>query len=51
MKGRGENQWLLIKMKDDKADPRLDLLNTHPNSIISGASLEEIRESLESAER
>ena len=47
MKGRGENQWLLIKMKDEKVDRRRNPLTSQPNSVISGASLEEIRESFE----
>lgn len=45
MKGRGENQWLLVKMKDEKADARRNPVSTEPNSVLSGASLEEIRES------
>lgn len=50
MKGRGENQWLLIKMDDEKADARRNPVSTQPDSVISGASLEEIRESLEGDE-
>lgn len=51
MKGRGENNWLLIKMDDDKADARRNPVSTQPDSVISGASLEEIRESLEENEK
>ena len=47
MKGRGENQWLLIKMKDEKVDRRRNPLTSQPNSVISGASLEEIRDTFE----
>lgn len=50
MKGRGENQWLLIKMDDEKADARRNPVSTQPDSVISGASLEKIRESLEGDE-
>ncbi len=51
MKGRGENQWLLVKMDDETADARRNPVSTQPNSVVSGASLEEIGESLQSDER
>lgn len=51
MKGRGENQWLLVKMDDAKADARRNPVSTQPDSVISGASLEKIRESIEADER
>ena len=47
MKGRGENQWLLVKMADEKADARRNPVSTEPDSVVTGASLEEIRESIE----
>lgn len=47
MKGRGENQWLLIKMKDEFADRSGKLIETDPNSVVSGASLDEIRKRVE----
>lgn len=47
MKGRGDDQWLLIKMKDEEADARRNPVSTEPDSVISGASLEEIRERVE----
>lgn len=50
MKGRGGNQWLLIKMKDEEADARRNPVSTEPNSVVSGASLEEIRERIEREE-
>ncbi len=50
MKGRDENQWLLIKMDDEKADARRNPASTQPDSVISGASLEEIRRSVEQNE-
>lgn len=50
MKGRGENQWLLVKMADEKADARRNPVSTQPDSVISGASLDEIRTSLKADE-
>ena len=50
MKGRGENQWLLVKMDDEKADARRNPVSTQPDSVISGASLEKIRESIEESD-
>lgn len=50
MKDRGENQWLLIKMKDEGADARRNPVSTEPDSVLSHASLEEIRESFEEDE-
>jgi DNA ligase D-like protein (predicted 3'-phosphoesterase) len=47
MKGRGVNQWLLIKMKDEFADRSGKLIETDPNSVVSGASLDEIRKRVE----
>lgn len=42
--GKGEKaRWLLIKMKDEKADTGRDILETKPDSVISGRSIEEIR--------
>jgi DNA ligase D-like protein (predicted 3'-phosphoesterase) len=41
-RGRGKNDWLLIKKKDDQADARRNPVSTQPNSVISGRSLEEI---------
>lgn len=50
MKGRGDNQWLLVKMSDEKADARRNPVSTQPDSVITGASLEEIRASIEKRE-
>ena len=36
-------QWLLIKMKDEQAQPGKDILIDQPDSAISGRSLEEIK--------
>jgi DNA ligase D-like protein (predicted 3'-phosphoesterase) len=38
-----QQQWLLIKMKDDEARPGKDILVEKPDSAISGRSLEAIR--------
>ena len=38
-------QWLLVKMKDEEADPDDDLLVTRPESVISGLTVKDLRES------
>jgi bifunctional non-homologous end joining protein LigD len=38
----GENQWLLIKEKDEHADPDRDVTAEEPASVISGLTVEEI---------
>ena len=41
--GRGEDtRWLLIKMKDEKADARRNPVTTRPASVLTGRTLEEI---------
>ncbi len=40
-------RWLLIKMKDEKADARRNPTSTEPKSVLSGRTLEEIREQSE----
>ena len=40
----GKEQWLVIKMKDDYADARRNPVNTEPDSVLTGRSLEKIRE-------
>lgn len=43
--GDGEDaRWLLIKMKDDQADARRNPTSTEPKSVLSGRTLEEIRQ-------
>lgn len=37
-----KEQWLLVKMNDEAADTRIDLVNSRPESVISGKILEEI---------
>jgi DNA ligase D-like protein (predicted 3'-phosphoesterase) len=42
---RGDRaQWLLIKMKDDKADARRNPVSTQPDSAITGRTLKQIEE-------
>lgn len=41
--GRGEDKrWLLIKMKDEKADARRNPVTTQPASVLTGRTLQEI---------
>jgi DNA ligase D-like protein (predicted 3'-phosphoesterase) len=43
--GDGEDaRWLLIKMDDVQADARRNPTSTEPNSVLTGRSLEEVRE-------
>ncbi len=44
MKGRGEKNWLLIKMKDDFADRERDITEEGPDSALTGRTMEEIAE-------
>ncbi|QNE20415.1 3'-phosphoesterase [Kribbella qitaiheensis] len=39
---RTERDWLLVKVRDDDADPLLDLTVTEPRSILSGLTIEEM---------
>jgi hypothetical protein len=41
---KDENQWLLIKMKDEKADPERNPVETWPESALTGRTIEEISE-------
>jgi bifunctional non-homologous end joining protein LigD len=43
MKGRGEKNWLLMKMKDGREHQEGDILQTAPDSAKTGRSLEEIQ--------
>jgi bifunctional non-homologous end joining protein LigD len=42
MKGRGDNNWLLIKHRDSAARPGADILQEEPDSAVSGRTLEQI---------
>ncbi len=39
--GKGE-RWLLVKMRDDKADANRNPVKTEPRSVLSGQSIEEM---------
>ncbi len=39
---RGKRQWLLVKMDDAAADARRNPVNTEPDSVLSGRSVEQI---------
>jgi DNA ligase D-like protein (predicted 3'-phosphoesterase) len=39
---KSPERWLLVKLKDEKADPRRDITKTDPNSVLSGKSVDEI---------
>lgn len=40
-----DERWLLVKMKDDEADARRNPTSTEPESVISGKTIEDMRES------
>jgi bifunctional non-homologous end joining protein LigD len=42
MKGRGENNWLLLKHRDQAARPGADIEQEAPNSVATGRSMDEI---------
>jgi DNA ligase D-like protein (predicted 3'-phosphoesterase) len=47
--GRGggavaKSQWLLIKRRDDEARPGSDVITEQPRSVLSGRTLDEVRE-------
>lgn len=49
--GKGENErWLLIKMKDEKADARRNPESTQPKSVKSGKTIEDIESEAEKDE-
>ncbi|WP_049797251.1 DNA polymerase ligase N-terminal domain-containing protein [Kribbella flavida] len=39
---RTERDWLLVKVRDDAADPLLDLTETEPQSVLSGLTIEQM---------
>jgi len=50
--GKGDDsRWLLIKMKDDRADARRNPTSTEPQSVLSGRTLDEVREQAAKEER
>lgn len=42
--GDDSTRWLLIKMDDEHADRSRDVLESHPDSALTGRSMDEIRE-------
>jgi len=42
--GEEEPNWLLIKMKDDEADPHANITEDAPGSVLTGRTLAEVRE-------
>jgi DNA ligase D-like protein (predicted 3'-phosphoesterase) len=42
-KGRDE-RWLLVKRRDEEADARRNPVSTEPQSVLSGRTIEEVRE-------
>jgi DNA ligase D-like protein (predicted 3'-phosphoesterase) len=40
--GSNPARWLLIKMNDSKADPKRNITEEEPNSVLSGRPIEEI---------
>ncbi|MDT8324358.1 MAG: DNA polymerase ligase N-terminal domain-containing protein [Bacteroidota bacterium] len=43
---RKGDQWLMIKMKDEKADARRNPVSTEPKSVLSGDTLDTIRDEM-----
>jgi DNA ligase D-like protein (predicted 3'-phosphoesterase) len=39
---RGNDQWLLVKTKDDSADARRNLVKSQPQSVKSGRTIDEV---------
>lgn len=39
----GGNQWLFVKMRDKEADALRDPVNTQPESVLTGLTIEEVR--------
>ncbi|HEV7461027.1 MAG TPA: DNA polymerase ligase N-terminal domain-containing protein [Solirubrobacteraceae bacterium] len=39
---RGRERWLLVKKRDDAADPARDPVSAQPESVLSGRTLEQV---------
>jgi len=46
-----QEQWLLGKMKDKEADPQDDLLTRQPQSVLTGRTLEDLRNGKETKKK
>jgi DNA ligase D-like protein (predicted 3'-phosphoesterase) len=43
--GKGEDErWLLVKRRDEEADARRNPVSTQPESVLSGRTVEDVRE-------
>lgn len=40
----GDERWLLVKMDDDEADARRNPTSTEPESVLSGRTLDDVRD-------
>ena len=40
-----DERWLLVKRRDEEADARRNPVSTQPESVVSGRTIEEVRES------
>jgi DNA ligase D-like protein (predicted 3'-phosphoesterase) len=38
----GRDRWLLVKLKDEKADARRNPVSTQPESVLSGRTIEDV---------
>ena len=45
MSGKGKESWLLVKKRDEHADARRNPVSTQPESVKSGRTIEELRQS------
>jgi hypothetical protein len=43
-KSQGDDSWLIKKMDDEEADARRNPVSTEPDSVVTGRSMEEIKE-------
>ena len=48
--GGDKPKWLVIKMDDEGADARRNPVSTEPDSVLSGRSLDEVREAAEAGD-